>query len=291
MRPLHILTASLLATGMALPLASAASAAIFISVDKSTQHMLVSVDGVTRYDWPVSTGRAGYDTPSGVFKIKWMDADHHSKEYEEAYMPDSMFFDLNGHAIHGFSDVPHLGMAVSHGCVRLSPANAATLFALVKEQGMANTTVEINGHIPPRGEPLVASRQVPAQEATNEPPTSSYGQPAYGQPSYGQPAPYTPPQQAYGQQPYYGQQQQPGYAQPAYGQPAYDQSTNESRFPPQPPPVYARPGYGQPQPQPQPYGGQAYYQRQQPYQDQGYYDQQQPSGEPGYQQRGFFSPY
>jgi hypothetical protein len=273
---------------MTLPLASAASAAIFISVDKNTQHMLVSVDGVTRYDWPVSTGRPGYDTPNGVFKIKWMDAEHYSKEYEEAYMPDAMFFDLNGHAIHGFSDVPHLGMAVSHGCVRLSPANAAALFALVKEQGMPNTTVEITGHIPPRGAPLVAGQPAPAQQVANAP--------SYGQPAYGQPAAYPPPQ-AYGQQqPYYGQQQQPGYGQPAYGQPAYgqptyNQSANQPTFPRQPPPVYARPGYAQPQPQPQPYGGQAYYQGQQSYPNQGYYDQQ-PSGEQDYQQqRSLFSPY
>jgi hypothetical protein len=276
MRPLRVLAASLFAAGMALPLASAASAAIFISVDKSTQHMLVSVDGVTRYDWPVSTGRPGFDTPSGTFKIKWMDAEHYSKEYEEAYMPDAMFFDLDGHAIHGFNDVPHLGMAVSHGCVRLSPTNAAALFALVKEQGMPNTTVEISGHIPPRAAPLVAGQPAPAQQVANAP--------SYGQPAYGQPAPYAPPQQ-YGQQPYYGQQQQPGYGQPAYGQPAYgqptyNQSANQPTFPRQPPPVYARPGYAQPQPQPQPYGGQAYYDQQQSYGDQGYQ-----------QQRGLFSPY
>jgi hypothetical protein len=265
MRSKSLLAASLLATAFAFPLASAAHAAIVISIDKSTQRMLVAVDGQTRYEWPVSTGRAGYDTPSGVFKVNRMDADHYSKEYEDAFMPDSMFFDLNGHAIHGFNDVPHLGRAVSHGCVRLSPANAAVLFALVKQQGMANTTVEISGHIPPRGAPLVASRQAPGQEAANEPP------------SYGQPAPY--PSQGYSQQqPYYGQ---PGYGQQpspyppqqAYARPSY----GGSAFPPQPAPVYARPYGGQGYYQ-QPYGGQGY--SGQGYSGQGYYDQgyQQPRG-------------
>jgi hypothetical protein len=224
MRPQNILAASLLAAGLALPLSGVAHANIVISVNKSTQRMLVSVDGVTRYDWPVSTGRASYDTPSGIFKVNRMDADHYSKEYDEAFMPDSMFFDLKGHAIHGFNDVPHLGMAVSHGCVRLSPANAAVLFSLVKQEGMANTTVEIGGHIPARSAPLVA-------RAATEPPA------AYGQP-YGQPDQYAP-QQAYG----------------GYGR---------SAFPPQPAPVYARPYGGQgyyAQPYAQGYYGQPTYQQ------------------------------
>ena len=33
--------------------------------------------------------------------------------------------------IHGTADVEHLGTPVSHGCIRLSPQDAATLFNLV----------------------------------------------------------------------------------------------------------------------------------------------------------------
>jgi hypothetical protein len=241
MRPQNILYASLFAAGLALPLASPSYANIIISVNKSTQRMLVAVDGQTRYDWPVSTGRAGYDTPSGVYKVNRMDADHYSKEYDNAFMPDSMFFDLKGHAIHGFNDVPHLGMAVSHGCVRLAPANAAVLFGLVKQEGMANTTVEISGHIPARGT-YMASRQAPTQEADNGPTPIQPGYYGQAQPYYQQ-QPY-PEQQP---QPYDGQQQayqQP--PQPAYGRPAYDQGSQPA-FPPQPP------AYGQP------YGGGGYY--------------------------------
>jgi hypothetical protein len=40
-----------------------AFAKVLISVDKSTQQMSVSVDGVPRYGFAVSTGRAGYGTP------------------------------------------------------------------------------------------------------------------------------------------------------------------------------------------------------------------------------------
>jgi ribosomal protein S27E len=50
-----------------------------------------------------------------------------------------------GHAIHGSYDVKRLGRAASHGCVRLSPANAAALFALVKARGVSNTEVVLTG--------------------------------------------------------------------------------------------------------------------------------------------------
>jgi L,D-transpeptidase-like protein len=243
MRSQHLLYASLCAAALALPCASTASANIFISINQGTQRMLVSVDGVTRYDWPVSTGRAGHGTPDGVFKVNRMDPDHHSKEYDNAFMPDSMFFDLNGHAIHGFNDVPHLGMAVSHGCVRLAPANAAVLFSLVKQEGMANTTVQISGRIPASRYPLVARQQAPTEQATDEAAEeASAGQPMQVAPAYGAPQPYPAP----------------AYARPAYGQPAYappaDDQANGRAFPPQPAP-YGQPAYNQP------YGdGQAYYQ-------------------------------
>ncbi len=60
-------------------------------------------------------------------------------------MPHSIFFTSRGHAIHGSNAVHRLGSPASHGCVRLSPANAATLFALVKEEGVQNTRISITG--------------------------------------------------------------------------------------------------------------------------------------------------
>jgi lipoprotein-anchoring transpeptidase ErfK/SrfK len=48
--------------------------------------MTVAVDGATRYVWPVSTGRAGYDTPNGTFKVNRMHADHLSQEWDNAPM-------------------------------------------------------------------------------------------------------------------------------------------------------------------------------------------------------------
>ena len=136
------LLSSITFAGAALP----ARGAILIQVDQSTQRMSVDVDGQHLYDWRVSTGKPGYDTPNGDFHPNRMDADHYSKEYDNAPMPHAIFFDLHGHAIHGSYD-PVGHPAASHGCVRLDPANAAKLFALVKEEGMANTKIEIGGDV------------------------------------------------------------------------------------------------------------------------------------------------
>jgi len=50
----------------------------------------------------------------------------------------------NGFAIHGTNDISRPEGPASHGCVRLHPANAATLLALVACNGARNTTIEIS---------------------------------------------------------------------------------------------------------------------------------------------------
>ena len=163
MRSAHVRAAAfglVLAAGFAAP----ACAEIVVNIDKNTQTMSVAVDGAQRYVWPVSTGRPGYDTPNGTFKPNRMDADHLSQEWDNAPMPHSIFFDMNGHAVHGFFDVKHLGSPVSHGCVRLSPDHAATLFNLVSTEGMKATTVVVSGRTPAGRMPEVARRQIPQQD-------------------------------------------------------------------------------------------------------------------------------
>ena len=63
-------------------------------------------------------------------------------------MPHAIFFMKDGHAIHGSYEVKTLGKPVSHGCVRISPKNAATLYALVKKNGMKNAQVVLTGVTP-----------------------------------------------------------------------------------------------------------------------------------------------
>jgi hypothetical protein len=142
------LAAAVAAFAACVAAATPARADLLIQVDKSTQQMTVSEDGNLLYTWPVSTGRAGYNTPNGAYTPVWKDREHYSREWDDAPMPYSIFFTKLGHAIHGTYEVRHLGHAVSHGCVRLSVKNASILWDLVNKNKMANTTVVLTGEIP-----------------------------------------------------------------------------------------------------------------------------------------------
>jgi lipoprotein-anchoring transpeptidase ErfK/SrfK len=67
---------------------------------------------------------------------------HYSRKYDNAPMPHSVFFHY-GYAIHATDAVKALGRPASHGCVRLSPANASKLFALVKQHGSGRTRIKL----------------------------------------------------------------------------------------------------------------------------------------------------
>jgi hypothetical protein len=156
-----------------------------------------------------------------------MERDHFSKEFDDAPMPFSIFFTERGHAIHGSYD-KRIGRPASHGCVRLSPENAQTLFALVEQEGVLNTTVVLTGTIP-SGAPAVARPRVLPRLDGEE-----YAQQPYVRrqaPQYDQAPQYyyeqAPPGYAY-VQPYGGYYAQPYYAPPRgtsyrdpYAGPAY----------------------------------------------------------------------
>src|SRR5215468_9116531 len=129
--------------------------AILININKAKQKMTVFVNGIEKYHWPVSTGRTGYSTPSGTYTATSMNEIWYSKEWDNSPMPHSIFFIKDGHAIHGSYEVKNLGKPVSHGCVRISPENATTLYALVKQYGLKNTEVVLTG-VTPGGEFKVA---------------------------------------------------------------------------------------------------------------------------------------
>lgn len=181
------LATPLFALGLLMATPAVAAASILITVDKSTQRMTVTVDGAQRFVWPVSTGRGGFATPSGSFKAFRMEEEHYSKEFDDAPMPHSIFFTKEGHAIHGTLEARRLGSAASHGCVRLSTANAAKLYALVEAQGLGATKVVINGNNPV-GAPAVARRRPPG-EPTDGAPMAYAAPPQYAPRSAVYPAP------------------------------------------------------------------------------------------------------
>lgn len=111
-----------------------------VEVSLSKQRMVVSVEGVERHAWPVSTARKGYRTPLGTYRPERMHKRYFSRKYDNAPMPYAIFFH-QGWAIHGTNAIGRLGRPASHGCVRLHPGNAKALFAIVSQYGRANTRI------------------------------------------------------------------------------------------------------------------------------------------------------
>ena len=261
--------------GLMLSLSGAAQAKIAITVDKNAQLMTVEVDGVQRYQWPVSSGLPSYETPNGSFKTFRMEEDHYSKEFDDAPMPHAIFFTKSGHAIHGTDSVNRLGSPASHGCVRLSRANAATLFALVQKDGVLNATVTLTG-----SSQVALARNPRARANTavaRRDPAPQYN--SAGDPIVLAPRPGVPGEVA----PLVERQVQPqaqaddGYIYPADG------SSNEARYPaPRGQRVYGA----------QVSGAQVYPREQYSY-DRGYAPQYAPQGyyqpRPQYQPRGLFT--
>jgi lipoprotein-anchoring transpeptidase ErfK/SrfK len=117
---------------------------LVVNVNLSTQRMTVSENGVAKYTWPVSSGRQGYETPTGVFKPTWKTEMWYSRQYDMSPMPHSVFFS-NGAAIHATYATHQLGFPASHGCVRLSPGNAKSFYGLVGKHGMDRTRITVRG--------------------------------------------------------------------------------------------------------------------------------------------------
>jgi lipoprotein-anchoring transpeptidase ErfK/SrfK len=120
-----------------------ARASIAVHIHLSQQTMNVAIDSADFATWPISTARRGYRTPIGIYKPYQLERMHYSRLYNYTPMPYSLFFH-GGYAIHGTTEIRNLGRAVSHGCIRLSPANARSLFELVQIHGLQNTTIEIS---------------------------------------------------------------------------------------------------------------------------------------------------
>lgn len=125
---------------------AAAEAKVDVRVDIAAQRMSVTTDDGEVHNWAISSGRKGFRSPNGVYRPTRLARSWYSRKYGGA-MPYSVFF-RGGYAIHGTTAVGALGRPASHGCIRLHPANAAKLFALVKKHGAGQTRIALNGAAP-----------------------------------------------------------------------------------------------------------------------------------------------
>ncbi|MBN6035884.1 L,D-transpeptidase [Amycolatopsis sp. 195334CR] len=121
-------TAAIGALGLfAAPSASAASmpcsAKASACVDLSAKQAWLAEGGEVTYGpVPMASGKSGYRTPPGTFKVTYKDIDHWSKAFDGP-MPYSVFFTTSGIAFHEGNIKQQ-----SHGCIRLTHNAAVTFY-------------------------------------------------------------------------------------------------------------------------------------------------------------------
>ena len=105
---------------------------VLLVVSLATQRGVVYRNGVPIGISTVSTGRPGYETPTGTFVILQKRVEHYSNLYDNAPMPYMQRLTWSGVALHA-GQLP--GYPASHGCVRL-PLKFAQLLYGVTHHGM-----------------------------------------------------------------------------------------------------------------------------------------------------------
>jgi lipoprotein-anchoring transpeptidase ErfK/SrfK len=150
----------------------ATAAPIAIEIDLSAQRAWILQDGQRVYETPISSGRTGFPTPTGHFRVTEKDHDHKSSLYGKivdakgrvviadgdsdtpvppggrfvaAPMPHFMRF--NGAVGMHAGRLP--GYPASHGCVRLPPAKAKLFFEIAE----VGTPVRVFGQAPRTSRP------------------------------------------------------------------------------------------------------------------------------------------
>ncbi|WP_026381796.1 L,D-transpeptidase [Afifella pfennigii] len=117
------------------------SGPVAVIVSLAEQLAFVYRNGIRIGVSTISSGRAGYTTPTGVFTVLRKEKMHYSSKYNNAPMPDSQFF-FGGCALHA-GGLP--GYPSSHGCVHLPRAFADLLFGVTHHGTPVIVTNERSG--------------------------------------------------------------------------------------------------------------------------------------------------
>ena len=113
------------------PHLSTAGSALLV-VNLATQRAILFRNGVPIGASTVSSGKAGHETPTGVFTILQKRKEHYSNLYNNAPMPNMQRLTWDGIALHA-GNLP--GYPASHGCIRL-PLDFSKLLFEVTSLGM-----------------------------------------------------------------------------------------------------------------------------------------------------------
>jgi hypothetical protein len=138
---------------------------VLVYVDLGRQRATVYRNGVRIGVSTISSGKDGYETPTGVFTILEKDEDHRSRTYDDAPMPFQQRLTWKGVALHA-GNLP--GFPASHGCVRLPMEFAKKLFGVTP---MGGTVVIAGGHEDPVKRPA-AGVLAPAMAGITAPPAT-----------------------------------------------------------------------------------------------------------------------
>ncbi|MBM3256039.1 MAG: hypothetical protein FJZ04_01030 [Candidatus Moranbacteria bacterium] len=111
----------------------------YVDINLSKQILSIFSDGTNVGNYRISSGKRGMATPTGTFSILSKRKRAWSKKYG-LFMPYWMQFTRAGHGIHELPEWPggykeganHLGIPVSHGCVRLGIGAAETVYGFVE---------------------------------------------------------------------------------------------------------------------------------------------------------------
>lgn len=146
----------------------AESGPMLVLVDLNSQLLYVYRNSVLIGYSSVSSGKKGFETPTGVFHTLQKDRHHFSTLYHKAPMPYTQRLTWDGVALHA-GGVPNYPS--SHGCVHLPSAFAEALF----ETSPMGMTVVVSHVIPTQGlsSHLTSPLQANSGESRTDTPLSS----------------------------------------------------------------------------------------------------------------------
>lgn len=126
---------------------------LHINVDLSDRKLYLKQGSSVVQTYSVGVGKEGYETPAGDYSIRrivwnppWNPPDAawaEDKEPQPPGAPDNpmkavkIYFNEPDYYIHGTGTLSSLGGAVSHGCIRMAPEDAAALARYLMEHGGA----------------------------------------------------------------------------------------------------------------------------------------------------------
>ena len=137
----------------------APSGPALLIVNLDSQRAILFRNGVPVAASSLSTGRPGYETPTGVFTILQKHVEHYSAKYDNAPMPYMQRLTWKGVALHA-GNLP--GYPASHGCIRLPPGFAKLLYG-VTTLGMTVVITRLPIAPTRTGESALAAKPAPKE--------------------------------------------------------------------------------------------------------------------------------